>query len=81
MEHPRVGDWMRRAGLSPTPAPSRQVDAAVRQTSPDDRWLIADAVRALQRTPPTGAVEDATARELLFYWAAWQSAMGAAVAN
>ena len=75
VEHHRVGDWMRRSGVTPVPARSRFVDAAVRDMDAGDPRLNAEGIGALTRTRPTGSIEDTTARELVFYWSAWHAVM------
>jgi hypothetical protein len=73
VEHPRVGHWLRRIGITPTRRPSSLVSLAVADATPDDPYLNADGIRQLQGTEPTGAVEDGIARELVFYWSTYRS--------
>jgi hypothetical protein len=75
VEHPRIGNLLRRIGLAPSRPESAVVTRAVRDASPDDACLNADGIRALQRTPATGANEDTFARELVFYWSMWREIM------
>jgi hypothetical protein len=75
VEHPRIGHWLRRAGLTPMPAASTFVSQAVRDVELDDPTLNADGIRELRGTRSSNSVEDSAARELVFYWWAWQSAM------
>jgi hypothetical protein len=53
------------------------VARAVRNADLDDPCLQADAVRALQRTPPRRTNDDTAARELVFYWTMWKKTMAA----
>jgi Glutamine amidotransferase domain len=73
VEHPRVGHWLRRIGITPMRRPSSLVSQAVADATPDDPYLNADRIRQLQATEPTAAVEDGIARELVFYWSAYRS--------
>jgi hypothetical protein len=75
VEHPRVGQLLRRTGLAPSRPESAVVARAVCQASLDDEFLNADGVRALQRRAATGTNEDTAARELLFYWSMWRDIM------
>ena len=75
VEHPRVGDLLRRTGLAPSRPESAVVARAVREAPLDDEFLDADGVRALQRRSATGTNEDTHARELLFYWSMWREIM------
>jgi asparagine synthetase B (glutamine-hydrolysing) len=72
VEHPRMGNVLRRLGLTPARPPSAVVDDAVRAVDLDDPMLAADRLRELQRTAPSGAAEDTFARELVFYWSRWR---------
>jgi Glutamine amidotransferase domain len=75
VEHPRVGNMLRRLGLTPSRSLPRFVSEAVQRASLDDRCLNADGIRALQHTPPTGSNADTFARELVFYWSMWREIM------
>jgi hypothetical protein len=78
VEHPRVGNLLRRLNVvASRPQPSC-VGEAVQSTALDDRCLNADGIRALQRSSPTGSNSDTFARELVFYWSMWRSVMCAA---
>jgi hypothetical protein len=80
VEHPRVGNLLRRFGIAAArPYPSC-VSEAVQAAALDDSHLNADGIRALQRLGPTGTNSDTFARELVFYWTMWRSVMSAAPA-
>ena len=72
IEHPRIGNVLRRLRLTPARPESAVVANAVRAADLDDRILNADGVRELQRTPPRFTNEDTFARELVFYWSMWR---------
>jgi hypothetical protein len=72
VEHPRIGNALRRLGLTAARPQSAFVSNAVHAADLDDPMLDADGVRELQRTSPRGTNEDTFARELLFYWSMWR---------
>ena len=78
VEHPRVGNFLRRLGMTPARPASGAVASAVRTADLDDPVLNADRVRELQQTPPSGTNEDTFARELLFYWSMWRQLVAGA---
>jgi hypothetical protein len=78
VEHPRIGNVLRRLGVTPAPSQSAAVAGAVRRADPDDPILYADGIRDLQRTPARATNEDTFARELVFYWSAWREVTGGA---
>lgn len=78
VEHPRIGDLLRRVGLTPARPRSTAVDTALASANLDDECLNGDGIRALQRTRPTGANNDTFARELVFYWSMWRELVGRA---
>jgi hypothetical protein len=75
VEHPRVGNLLRRAGLAPSRPASAVVERAVHEINLDDELLAADGIRRLQRAAATGTNEDTSARELVFYWSMWKEIM------
>lgn len=75
VEHPRVGNVLKRIGLTPARPESAVVAKAVSRIDLDDAFLNADGIRDLQRTAPRGTNEDTFARELVFYWSAWRELM------
>jgi asparagine synthetase B (glutamine-hydrolysing) len=75
VEHRRVGQALRRLGLTPARPETATVAAAVRGANLDDPLLNADVVRRLQRTPPQRTNDDTLARELVFYWEMWKETM------
>jgi hypothetical protein len=77
VEHPRVGNLLRRAGVAPSRPESAVVSRAVREANLDDRFFDADGVRRLQRTAASGTNDDTFARELVFYWSMWREIMQA----
>lgn len=81
VEHPRIGNVLRRAGLTPSRPRSAVVRRAVESANLDEEWLNADGVRGLQRTPPTGTNDDTFARELVFYWSMWRELVARAGAS
>lgn len=72
VEHPRVGNLLKRFGLTPARPESRVVAEAVRTANLDDTMLNPDGVRELQRAQSRGTNEDTFARELVFYWTMWR---------
>lgn len=75
LEHPRIGNLLRRAGLAPSRPESTVVSRAVGDANLDDEFVNGDGIRRLQRTGPTGTYEDTCARELVFYWSMWREIM------
>jgi hypothetical protein len=75
LEHRRLGHLLRKAGLAPSRPESAVVTRAVRDANLDDPFMRAEGVRALQRSLPSGIVEDTYARELVFYWSMWREVM------
>lgn len=75
VQHPRIGNALRRFGVAPARPLPAVVNDAVSGAPLDDPCLNADGIRALQRTPPTGANADTVARELVFYWSMWREIM------
>jgi hypothetical protein len=78
LEHPRVGQLLRRLGVTPSRRLPVFVNEAVTRAPLDDAHLNADGIRDLQRTSPTGANADTFARELVFYWSMWREIMARA---
>jgi len=72
VEHPRMGNVLKRIGLTPARPESAVVANAISRVDLDDAFLNADGIRDLQRTAPRGTNEDTFARELVFYWSAWR---------
>jgi len=75
VEHRRMGNILRKAGLAPVRPLPRCVTDAVDTTALDDPCLNADGIRALQHTAPAGDNTDTFARELVFYWSIWRDMM------
>jgi hypothetical protein len=75
LEHPRVGNVLRRIGLAPALPASVAVRNAVTHANLDDPFTHADGVRRLQRDAASGTIEDTFARELVFYWSMWREVM------
>jgi hypothetical protein len=78
VEHPRIGNVLRRLGVTPAPSPSAFVAQTVCHANLDDPILHPDGVRDLQRTPPRRTNDDTFARELIFYWTMWRRLTAAA---
>ena len=78
VEHPRVGNLLRRFHFVASRQQPSCVGDAVHTAALDDRCLNADGIRALQRSAPIGTNSDTFARELVFYWSMWRSVMCAA---
>jgi hypothetical protein len=72
VEHPRIGNALKRIGLTPARPESAVVANAISRVDLDDPFLNPDGIRDLQRTAPRGTNEDTFARELVFYWSAWR---------
>jgi hypothetical protein len=75
VEHPRMGNVLRRLGLTPARPESAVVARAVREVNLDEPTLNPDGIRALQRTSSRGTNQDTFARELIFYWSEWRKIM------
>lgn len=71
VEHERIGNWLRRVGLTPQRLPSALVARALEEVDLDSPTLDADGIRRLRATGHTREPVAAAARELVFYWHAW----------
>jgi hypothetical protein len=79
VEHSRIGNALRRIGLTPARAESAVVAQALRGVDLDDPMLNPDGIRILQRINRRAATNEETfARELIFYWMMWRKVMGTA---
>ncbi len=76
VQHPRVGDWLRRVGVVPDDASEpTPVATALTRVDLDSPFLDADGVRRLKAMGATRDPAGSMGRELVFYWDSRQRIM------
>jgi hypothetical protein len=75
VQHPRVGGWLQRLGVTVGEQEPDIVALAVERVDLDAPQVDPDAIRRLRASESPGNSTSALARELLFYWDAWTRVM------